>query len=469
MKHFFIKRPILYAALCMLIGGIAFTSCDKESPEVPMLQVGQSHVEISSENNQATVNIKTNSDAQWQASADCQWITVQPTSGYGSGNLDIRVAANPSTADRTGTVTVELFTEDITESISVTQKGMEEQLKVSNSEIRLAAQANASGSFNITSNLPWTITGVDESWLNVSSVSGEGNGTITLSARSDNESSKARECELVINTETLEAKVKVVQPGLYIPECTVKPNDIVVLSDGFALDYIYDEKVAYFYSAAYESSICNIHTDKEIIEDIIEEELRTDTENDWVSYDYNKKPLTEYVICTVAFDKNGNHGDLVKTPVTTKSDRNQAEAYIYELRYNADDREWQWYTSTNATTSRYYMMCVTDEYYYGEKDQYLAFIFQKSMKNSPDAYPPYGYANRAPWVYQSESRTFQVLTWAVDIEGNFSGVLGRSERSRNAAPAKARTNEKRTKLGGTIGESIQLNELAEHIRPIRVK
>ena len=54
-------------------------------------------------------------------------------------------------------------------------------LSVSSASVNVAATANSTGSFNISSNVTWTVTG-NPSWLTLSSTGGSNNGTITVTA-----------------------------------------------------------------------------------------------------------------------------------------------------------------------------------------------------------------------------------------------------------------------------------------------
>jgi hypothetical protein len=55
----------------------------------------------------ATVSISTQPECTWSAQSQASWIThVSPASSQGSGQLQFRVAANPSTTARVGEVVV---------------------------------------------------------------------------------------------------------------------------------------------------------------------------------------------------------------------------------------------------------------------------------------------------------------------------------------------------------------------------
>ena len=71
-------------------------------------------------------------------------------------------------------------------------------LSVAPSGITVAASSGASGNFNITSNTSWSVTD-DAAWLNLSAVSGTGNGTLTATAITSNTSANTRSANLTFS------------------------------------------------------------------------------------------------------------------------------------------------------------------------------------------------------------------------------------------------------------------------------
>src|SRR5262245_34435580 len=85
-------------------------------------------------------------------------------------------------------------------------------LAVSPSTLNVAAAANSTGTFNITSNTSWTVTD-NQSWLTVSPTSGSNNGTVTVTAQ-QNTSTSARTATVTVSaTGAASQTVTVTQSG----------------------------------------------------------------------------------------------------------------------------------------------------------------------------------------------------------------------------------------------------------------
>ena len=79
---------------------------------------------------------------------------------------------------------------DISFKVTLSSEGVP-SLSAAPSGITVASSAGATGTINVTSNRSWTVT-ADASWLNLSSLSGNGNGIITVTTNSVNTSSLQR-------------------------------------------------------------------------------------------------------------------------------------------------------------------------------------------------------------------------------------------------------------------------------------
>lgn len=92
-----------------------------------------------------------------------------------------------------------------------TTKEQQETLVTSSSSLKLDANSGAQGTFTISSNTSWTISGMP-SWLSLSKNSGSGDATITVTTLSANTSTQNnREAELTISTKQKSVTVKVIQ------------------------------------------------------------------------------------------------------------------------------------------------------------------------------------------------------------------------------------------------------------------
>ena len=73
---------------------------------------------------------------------------------------------------------------------------------------------------------------------------------------------------------------------------------------------------------------------------------------------------------------------------------------------------------------------------YNSTDAAIAWFFDKAMRQSPSDFSPI--AQGDSWqVNRNGGTTFHVATWALDTDGNFSGVIGRFRGTINSASSKS--------------------------------
>lgn len=297
-------------------------------------------------------------------------------------------------------------------------------LTVNLSEVVLSAEAKSSQDLTITSNSVWTISNVPD-WLDVSATSGSSTSTIKLMANSANNSAEERSAVLTVASDDKSCQVTIKQKPLLSANCKVVPNRVAILSDGIAFDLNYDENVSYFYVMALEKDEIR-NTDAEIIEYLKEEDDRgTPTDNYVISWS-GMSPKTEYVIYTVAYDENGNQGELSKTTITTKSDVNQAQAYISDMSYSY--YYWKFTTTIGAYCKSHYMLAFSGstygEVYLYSSDAYLAWlILDINASNSP--LTPIVQSQDWRMSREAGENYFHVFTWGVDASGEYAGVVNR--------------------------------------------
>lgn len=147
--------------------------------EATVLTVSQSSLTIGAPPN-STKTFTITSNISWSVSSSQTWLTVNNSSGTGNATITLTAAANPSTATRSATITIS-GSGVSSKTISVTQEASLPSLNVSASALTILAAANSIISFEITSNIGWTVLS-NKAWLRVSNVSGSGNSPITLTA-----------------------------------------------------------------------------------------------------------------------------------------------------------------------------------------------------------------------------------------------------------------------------------------------
>src|SRR5690606_8604542 len=81
------------------------------------------------------LTVTTNRECAWNAKADTSWITVAPDSGQGESQLTYTVAANRSSTERTGQITVN------DRRVQLTQAGAPCQLTISPGSLEVGPQA----------------------------------------------------------------------------------------------------------------------------------------------------------------------------------------------------------------------------------------------------------------------------------------------------------------------------------------
>lgn len=123
----------------------------------------------------STASFTITSNTSWTVSSNQTWLTVSPISGSNNATVVVTAEANPSTSSRTATVSV-----SGANPITVTQASASAMLTLSTTSINVAAVANNSASFSVTSNTSWAVSS-NQTWLTVSPTSGSNNGTISIS------------------------------------------------------------------------------------------------------------------------------------------------------------------------------------------------------------------------------------------------------------------------------------------------
>ena len=168
-------------------------------PESTSLTVNKSTLSLASmANSSATFYVTSNTS--WSVTGDKSWMHFSPPSGTGNKTLTITVDENTSTLSRSGTVTIKTSDNSISKTVTITQQGATEQktLTVSKSSITLGHAANSSGTFNVTSNTSWSVTG-NKSWIHYSPSSETGNKTVTITV-DENTSTSSRSGTVTVKT-----------------------------------------------------------------------------------------------------------------------------------------------------------------------------------------------------------------------------------------------------------------------------
>lgn len=177
---------------------------------IPVLTLSRSSITVDADVTSFTFNIESN--VSWSISDNQNWLSVSPTSGSNNRN-NITVTLNQNNgSQRSGTITVSASGVP-NRTIAVTQRAAAEILTISPTSSNVN-NSYSSVQVNITSNKTWSISNYEEfpSWLSVTPLTGNGNGTITVSATQNNGSSR-RDYTITIQGETMSRDYEISQAG----------------------------------------------------------------------------------------------------------------------------------------------------------------------------------------------------------------------------------------------------------------
>ena len=174
------KKQLLLVAIVSIA---LFVSCEKDE-ENPILELMTSEsIFVTDETSQRYTYF--NSSSPWVATTDVSWCKII-SANQGNGNsesqyIHIEVEANPTTEERTATISIQAGT--LKKNIVLTQTGGTPNLYINTGFMSVDGAENTC-SITVTSNSQWTATVNDaaiNNWCTITPNSGFGNGTITVS------------------------------------------------------------------------------------------------------------------------------------------------------------------------------------------------------------------------------------------------------------------------------------------------
>ena len=204
------KRAFIF--LLSLTAGMLLASCEQPT----MLSVSQTA--LSFENGGGNQSVTLTANKVWTASSNQGWLRVSPSSGEGNSTLSISCEGNTTYDTRTGTITI--VSEELMQTISVTQaEGL--GLLISQSEYNLSNEAQTIEVI-VQANVQYTvdIDAACRDWIKQNSTKGLSSNTVKFDI-SKNEAFDGREGKIIIKQSngSLSATVVVKQSqtnGLFV-------------------------------------------------------------------------------------------------------------------------------------------------------------------------------------------------------------------------------------------------------------
>jgi hypothetical protein len=175
-------------------------------------------------NSTATFSITSSTD--WMISDLPSWLSASTIYGSGDSTITLTAQENTLSEPRTDTITVSGIGVSH-QTIIVTQCSNAAVLNVSETSLSLEAEADSKAKFDITSNIDWTIWGMD-SWLSADITSGNTDATITLTAQ-ENTLSEPRTDTIAVSCNCVsDQTIIVTQSGNTISVSNLKNSNIKI-------------------------------------------------------------------------------------------------------------------------------------------------------------------------------------------------------------------------------------------------
>ena len=185
-------------------GGLSRTIDVSQSGATALLTVAPSSLTFGAGAGFSTLALASN--LSWSLSDDAAWLSASPASGSKDTTVTVTVAANSTTAVRSGTVTVSGG--GITRMVTVTQSAAAATLTASTTSLTFAAGAGSAG-FTVSSNISWNAA-ADASWLKVAPAGGSGDSSMTVTVTA-NPAINSRTAAVVISGGGITRSISVTQ------------------------------------------------------------------------------------------------------------------------------------------------------------------------------------------------------------------------------------------------------------------
>ena len=184
--------------------------------DIPLMLTPVANLNVAGDTKPTTVTTAL----AWTATVDAAWLSIDNASGTGNSTINITATANATGAPRSGILTVTGTGIDPV-TLTVNQDGPTLTL----SAVANFVAAGEAKATTVTSNVAWTASIDNPSWLSISPTSGSTNGTINITAAA-NTSITARTGTLTVIGGGLTKTLTVTQDGL--------PSGAIMINSGVA-------------------------------------------------------------------------------------------------------------------------------------------------------------------------------------------------------------------------------------------
>lgn len=328
-------------------------------------------------------------------------------------------------------------------------------LKVNPTEISLLAEKGSNSTFSIITDGEWQANCASD-WLHLSSTSGNGDATITVSAVSANDSDVKRDAIINVQSGDKVVSINVSQDAKYISAyADVNIDNMVILTKSIAFEVTGRGNVSFFRLVTLPKSSSAGLTDDKIVSQNTKNWELADDEVYWIP---DLTQNTDYYLYTVAFDEKGNQGPVQRFEFKTARSVTNRPRITYGSVI-AKDGYWKWTTTMNAYTKKYYMLATDDVNFINflrlTSEAYIAYCLKEDV-NRGELTP---LIQNGDWNMSKNSNYFLSASWAIGENDAFAGEIdliggglsnSRSTTKMTLSPKFA--SAKKIKLSGRIVE-----------------
>ena len=417
-------------------------------------------------------NIQVTCNTEWSVRGGNDWLTVEKLN---QKTIALSAKKNETSEKLETTITVSTDDGEGTKNVKVSIAASEHKLTISGLDAPFEATKGSITTaqvLKITCNSEWVISGKPD-WLSFEALTGVGNAEVRVWTSQDNPSSDNRSATIKVRSGNLTEPKEVTQLALYSP-VYARPINSVTLATSLVYGYDFHKDTQRVYFTLMGKNAANGLTDNDVITYIknYPEEWNIRTPEQFTQGgNYfsctGLTPNTEFVLISVAVDKNNKIGVINRHSFVTISAAKEYSPYIsienihasvgydeygqvsYRIQAEKDavnsgyaDKIYTW----AVAGTKYFS---TLEWYEEEADAILAYLVMSEINKNPNPHDTYINGEDRNIVRERlegpvpvvdftlpanylNDKYLQIVTWCTLSSGAFSGTLTSWAASINA-------------------------------------
>lgn len=209
-----------------LLQTLMIFGCSKENEQLDIFTISKESTSFLPVESVEKVAITCS--GKWEATTDASWIKLSPSNGEGNGSIEIAVEDNVEPTSRTASIY--LVSGHSTKVFVVNQEKSDRSVTTDRQNIDVDFQ-NHEEVLAIKSTRSWKIASITDSWISVSSTSGNGSENVKITVRPNTLVGVIRSTSLQIISGKETATVTIKQDGKPL-EFKINDNNIETDSNG---------------------------------------------------------------------------------------------------------------------------------------------------------------------------------------------------------------------------------------------